>query len=61
MKQESERLESKIAATQLELDTIESKQKKFSSSDTAKLRAIREGLGLLKNDEISLEFTDSKK
>lgn len=61
MKQEAERLRAKISLTEHELQAVQTQKINFSSSDTAKLRAIREGLGLLKNDEISIEFTDSKK
>ena len=60
LKQETHRLENKIEAAELELNRLQSEQKHFRSSDVAKLRAIREELGLLKNDEIAIEFTDTK-
>ena len=60
LKQETNRLQNKISAAEQELNRLNLEQKHFHSSDVAKLRAIREELGLLKSDEIAIEFTDTK-
>jgi len=61
LKQETHRLEMKVSEKQSELAKIKARQEQLLKSDTVKMRAIREELGLLKENEISVEFTSSKK
>ncbi len=58
VKQEAVRLEAKQADLQRELQSIKAQTRRFEISDLAKLRAIREELGYLRDDEVSIEFTE---
>lgn len=56
LKQESSRLELKAQALQSEVDAVKSETRRFESSGIARERAVREELGFLKPDEISVEL-----
>lgn len=57
LRQEASRLEVKAAALQSEVDAVRNETRHFKSSRIAKERAIREELGYLKPDEISVEIS----
>lgn len=61
VKQEGARLESRIGELQNELQVLKNQIRRFEASDRAKIHAIHEELGYLRDDELSLEFTEDNK
>jgi hypothetical protein len=57
--QETQRIEKAITSAQNELLHLEKQIDDFKNSDVEKLRAIREELGFLRPNEISIEFIDN--
>jgi cell division protein FtsB len=58
--QETERLEAVEQSLEEEIEGVRDEVRRFQSSQVARERAIREGLGFLKPDEVSFEFLEGR-